>query len=165
MLPLSAIVTNKSVYDACIEDEFLYGNTAVASPIACANALYALSSYETYAKQKRQENSIKGVLKYSSQPYLLFDEERVKQISCLSAVKQSFTLGSVLAVTLHTSSADQSDMAYRIAQTLWEKDNVLIGINQVNHIGDVVYIMVPPFTKKEHCNRIADILYNTIKTF
>ena len=164
IIPLSAVVTNKSVYDACVDVEFLYGNTSVASPVACASALYTLSMYDAYHKQQAHDNS--SSIKYSSQPYLLFDEERVKQISLLSSVKQCFTLGSVLTITLNPSSNndnDSSDIAPRLVQKLLDRENLLVGLNQVNHNGDVVYIMVAPFAEKDECNRITDILCNTIQ--
>ena len=166
--PLSAVVTNKSVYDACLDVEFLYGNTSIANPVACVSALHTLSMYE--AHQKLQEHNNAKTIKYSSQPFLLFDEERVKQISLLSSVKQCFTLGSVLTITMHASDDDTTaggseniDNAPMLVQMLLDRENILIGLNQVNHNGDVVYIMVPPFTERGECNRLTDMVYNTIQ--
>ena len=162
VLPMSAVITNKNVYEACYDNEFLYGNTFVANPIACASALYALSMYDAYQKQQETENP--STIKYSTRPYLLFDEERIKQISLLSSVRQCATLGSVLTIALHESN-DKSDSANapRLVRTLLDRQSILIGLNQVSHSGDVVYIMVPPFTGTDECDRIIDVLYKAIQ--
>jgi dethiobiotin synthetase/adenosylmethionine--8-amino-7-oxononanoate aminotransferase len=168
IVPLSAIVTNKSVYDACVDVEFLYGNTLVANPISCASALYALSMYDTYQKQ-RVDVYTGRTIKHSSQPYLLFDEDRVRQLSLLPSVKQSFTLGSILTITLHSNNDDNpndieaNDIALQLVQSLLDRQSILLGLNQVNYTSDVVYIMVPPFTSRDVCNRITDIVYRAIQ--
>jgi bifunctional dethiobiotin synthetase / adenosylmethionine---8-amino-7-oxononanoate aminotransferase len=153
ILPLSVVVTNKQVYEACLEDEFLYGNTFIANPLSCVSALQALSVYDSFQKR--------GTV--SRTPQLLFNEDQVKRLSLLSQVKECFTLGSVLTITFQRNDEDDAAYAFNIVKKL-EQNKILAGLNLINCIGDVVYIMVSPFTPEVQCGRIVDTVYKLIAT-
>lgn len=155
VLPLSAIVTSQTVYEACTDREFLYSGPFVANPLACASALQALSDYDAFYKRNNDTKT----------PFLLFDEGKVMRLSLLPRVKQSFTLGSVLTVTLEIDDEDDGDSTHAtsIVKSLQNEEGILAGLNRINSSGDVVYIMVSPLASKEYCNRVTDELHKVLE--
>ena len=144
MVPLSVTLTSEEVYEAFSEDEvqqkLLNGNTFVAGPVACVGALQALSAYNACLKNENHDAKASG-------PRLLFDEEQCKRLSELACVEQSFTLGTVLTVTIRSESGDRDAMLSHaeliVRRLLMMREGILAG-----HIGDVVYIMTSPLTKR-----------------
>jgi bifunctional dethiobiotin synthetase / adenosylmethionine---8-amino-7-oxononanoate aminotransferase len=157
VLPLSAIVTNQRVYDACSDREFRYDSSFVANPLACGSALQALSDYDSFYSRYDDRKT----------PHLLFGEGKARRLSLLPHVKESFTLGSVLTVTLHRDDEDEVEdakYANRIVQKLQQQDGILAGLNLISSVGNVVYIMVSPLTAREVCDRIAEAVYRVLET-
>jgi bifunctional dethiobiotin synthetase / adenosylmethionine---8-amino-7-oxononanoate aminotransferase len=157
VLPLSAIVTNQRIYEACSEREFLFNSSFVANPLACAGALQALSDYEAFYKKYNERKT----------PHILFDEQKARRLSLLPQVKECFTLGSVLTITLQRDdeeNVENKGYATRIVEKLQQQNGILVGLNLINVVGDVIYVMVSPLTAREKCNRIADAVYEVLKT-
>lgn len=156
LLPLSVTLTSEEVFETFsmeeLQQQLLNGNTFVASPVACVSALKALSSYHSHMKHEMNATS------RDLGPRLLFDEEQTKRFSRLPCVEQSFTLGTVLSLTLRQDDEGATiSNAGRIMDTLEDK-GILAG-----YVDNVVYIMASPLTKKEECARVADLLYMSIQ--
>lgn len=85
---------------------------------------------------------------------MLFNEQEVEALSLLPMVKQSFALGSVLAVTLHSgdekpgSSGQSADFVQQL-----QSNGVL-----ARSLGDTICIMTSPLTNVEECSRAVQKL-------
>jgi len=166
VLPLGATVTKEEVFDAVCSGEIgqslANGNTLAPNPVACVCGLHALSAYNTAAAEA---DAAAGIASNTSGPRLLFDEERTKGLSKLSWVEQSFTLGSVLTVTLCSENSDGEEDG-KEDEGNSRADLIVAELKRqgilAQPFGDVVYIMTSPLTEKEECAKILNILHETI---
>jgi len=158
LLPLSVTLASEEVFDTFLGDDkgeaLLHGHSYTAHPVGCVAALEALDAYNSVLES--DENPGRG-------PRMLFDVEQTKDLSRLPLVQKSFTLGTVLAVTIHpeggASGYGASSRTVPIVQKL-RREGVY-----ARPLGNVIYIMATPLTSKEDCARLTDILYKTIKEF
>lgn len=155
-MPLSVTLASEEVFDTYWGDEkgqaLLHGHSYTAHPIGCVSALHALESYN--ATLERDHDPKSG-------PRMSFDVGQAQALSLLPLVEQSFTLGTVLAVTIKpedgTSGYGATSQTVPIVQSL-RQDGVF-----ARPLGNVIYTMVSPLTSREECTRLTDILYKTIK--
>jgi bifunctional dethiobiotin synthetase / adenosylmethionine---8-amino-7-oxononanoate aminotransferase len=156
LFSLSATLTSEEVFDAFANDKthqsLLNGNTQVASPIACATALQALAAYDQGLKVAHDSNKIHSVP-------LWFDEMRCKKLSELTFVEQSFTLGTVLCVSIFEEDGvlPRHSRTERITVSLTKR-----GVKAHNN-ENTIYIMVTPLTDTDDCAQLSALLYETIR--
>jgi dethiobiotin synthetase/adenosylmethionine--8-amino-7-oxononanoate aminotransferase len=156
LIPLSVTLASEEVFNTYMGDEkgqaLLHGHSYTAHPIGCVSALHALESYN--ATLERDHDPKTG-------PRMSFDVGQAQALSLLPLVEQSFTLGTVLAVTIKpedgTSGYGATSQTVPIVQSLRQ-----VGVF-ARPLGNVIYIMVSPLTSREECTRLTDILYKTIK--
>jgi dethiobiotin synthetase/adenosylmethionine--8-amino-7-oxononanoate aminotransferase len=156
LVPLSVTLASEEVFNTYMGDEkgqaLLHGHSYTAHPIGCVSALHALESYN--ATLERDHDPKTG-------PRMSFDVGQAQALSLLPLVEQSFTLGTVLAVTIKpedgTSGYGATSQTVPIVQSLRQ-----VGVF-ARPLGNVIYIMVSPLTSREECTRLTDILYKTIK--
>jgi dethiobiotin synthetase/adenosylmethionine--8-amino-7-oxononanoate aminotransferase len=155
LLPLSVTLASEEVFETYLGDEkgqaLLHGHSYTAHPVGCVSALQALDAYDAVFKTQQK-----------GKPFMLFDTEMTRELSRLPIVENSFSLGTVLAVSLKpeedgASGYAASSRTVPIVKKLREK-----GI-YARPLGNVLYIMASPLTSKEDCSRIARILYETIE--
>jgi dethiobiotin synthetase/adenosylmethionine--8-amino-7-oxononanoate aminotransferase len=159
IVPMSVTLASEEVFNTYLGDEksqaLLHGHSYTAHPIGCVSALQALDSYNAILERDDHDSK--------SGPRMLFDVEQTKALSCLSLVEQSFTLGTVLAVTIKpedgTGGYGASGRTVPIVQSL-RQDGVF-----ARPLGNVIYIMASPLTSREECARLTAILYKTIQKF
>ena len=153
LLPLSVTLTTEEVFESFYGESksqaLLHGHSYTAHPVGCVAALQSLDAYDTLLGKHDR-----------SAPFMSFDPEQVKELSTLSLVEQSFSLGTVLSVTIHpeenTGGYGASSRTIPIVARL--RDHGIFA----RPLGNVIYIMVSPFTSKEECTRLTGILYKTI---
>ena len=178
VVPLSAVVTTDEVYDAVSRragQSLANGNAWTAPPVACVCALQALDAYRavdtasTTTTTKRPNRFLwKG-------PHLLFSEAATRALSELSWVEQSFTLGSVLTVKLHSKSDNHVEGSDDDVHDNEDDDRGFVRaglvVNELKArgilaqpFGDVVYIMTSPLAREEDCTQILNVLHEVIDT-
>lgn len=151
VIPLSVTLTTEEVYDSFstdpVQQRLLNGNSYVANPSACNAALHTLSAYDSVWKDEEASRR--------NGPWLLFDEDSCRRLSQLSCVDQSFTLGTVLVVSL--SRSEDANVAHRRVEQVVARllnSGILVERN-----GLVIYIMTSPFTQRSVCVWLVDQLY------
>lgn len=146
VVPLSVTLASEEVFDAFLGDTkteaLLHGHSYTAHPIGCLAALHALESYD-------------NVLAEPMTSY--FNEDQVKELSLMGNVSESFALGTVLAVKL---LGEGGYGALSTSKPVIEK----LRQNGVyaRPLGNVVYIMVSPFTSKDECSRLIHLLRQSL---
>lgn len=151
IVPLSVTLASEEVFDAFstedVQQSLLNGNTYIAGPAACVCALQSLSSYNAGIATKTFAHEV---------PQILFDEEKIKILSLLPMVEQSFALGTVMTVVLNRDNTDDK-AAGRVVRAL-EIQGIL-----ADHIGDVIYVVTSPLTTSDECSRVAELLHQEIR--
>ena len=157
IVPMGVTLSSEDVFETFLGDEksqaLLHGHSYTAHPIGCVSALHALDAYE--------EVLIKGS---RSKVSSLFDSDQVRRLSELPLVQMSFTLGTVVAVTIHPGESDGTGYAADsrtgpIVKMLRDK-----GVF-ARPLGNVIYVMSSPLTSKEDCSRLCEVLANSIHAF
>jgi dethiobiotin synthetase/adenosylmethionine--8-amino-7-oxononanoate aminotransferase len=169
---LSAVITTEEVFDAVVGGEvgqsLANSNTVAANPVACVSALQALAAYRIL--EEEEKDTMRTSRRLWKGPRLLFEEESTRALSELPWVEESFTLGSVLTVKLHSRKDntnenerddDESDDERFSRANLVVKELKAKGV-LAQPFGDVVYIMSSPLAPKEECTKILNILHGVI---
>jgi dethiobiotin synthetase/adenosylmethionine--8-amino-7-oxononanoate aminotransferase len=158
LVPLSATLASKEVFDAFLGDEksqaLLHGHSYTAHPVGCVSSIHALECYEAAVSPVANEKL----------PLMKFDQERVKALSHLPLVEHSFSLGTVLAVTIRPEKGSGGGYA-ATSRTLPLIQKLRDEGVFVRPLGNVIYVMVSPITSAEDCIKLCDILHRTIERF
>jgi len=163
LVPLSVTLATEDVFSTFLGDQkgeaLLHGHSYTANPIGCVSALHALDAYHEVLGSNSDQSSS---LLLSS---LLFDVDRVRALSRYVLVQQSFALGTVLAVTI-APERDGGATGYAAASRTTPLVRAMRdkGV-YARPLGNVIYIMASPLTSREECNRLIDILADTIAKF
>ena len=155
LVPLSVTLATEEVFASFLSDEkgqaLLHGHSYTAHPIGCVSAIHALETYESVLNNQSKER------------LQLFDEEQTRSLSRLPLVKQSFSLGTVLAVTIEPEDGaggyGASSRTLPLVRELRRK-----GV-YARPLGNVIYIMASPLTNAAECARLCDVLYQTIAAY
>jgi dethiobiotin synthetase/adenosylmethionine--8-amino-7-oxononanoate aminotransferase len=147
MVPMSLTLASEDVFQAFQGDSkaeaLLHGHSYTAHPIGCAAGVYFF-------------NSIKDI--NSEGIANLWDQSKLKFLSNMPAVKGLFALGTVISVQLETAnqSGYESNAAEELAAKLNEKSIY------ARPLGDVIYIMVTPFTSRSTCDDLLQKLVDCL---
>ena len=117
------------------------------------SALHALEVYD----EVHDENSL-------SIPSFHFDIHQVKELSKLSLVQQSFSLGTVLAVTIRpdeTGGTGYAAASRTVPITKMLRERGVFA----RPLGNVLYIMCSPLTRREECTRQCETLAAVIESY
>lgn len=147
LVPLGATLATDEVFQAYLGDDkakaLLHGHSYSGYPIGCVSAIYALESLQNF---------------FNTEEVSYFDQQHVLELSNLEIVQESFALGTVLAVKLHSERGyTLSTRARQVAQHL-QKHGIY-----ARPLGNVIYIMVTPFTPKEQCAQLSNSLEQSIR--
>eukprot|EP00871_Galdieria_phlegrea_P004543 jgi/Galph1/508/GphlegSOOS_G5205.1 len=154
LLPMAATLTTEEVFEAFKADKkkfaLLHGHSYTAYPVGCQVALKSLELFEKSPnlsdKDKKQMNEF-------------WNMNKVKQLSQLNGVKIVSCLGTVLAVELESS---QNARGYHALITQSLLDRLLQDGIYTRPLGNVLYILCSPFTKKEVCDELIEILMSAL---
>jgi hypothetical protein len=125
LLPLSATLASKSIFDAFLSDRkvdaLLHGHSYTANPIGCAVALKAVEIVEEHEEKSgwMEEKAMWGVSGASPQAderevdrgrWSFWDPEFVRDVSMVKGVKGSMAMGTVLAIELDDGEGGKSSL-------------------------------------------------------
>lgn len=159
LVPLSATLATSEVFDAFLGDKksqaLLHGHSYTAHPLGCVSSIHALECYEA---------AVSATVNKTQVPLMKFDLDQVKALSHLPLVDHSFSLGTVLAITIRLEEGKGSGYAATsrslpLIQKLRDE-----GVF-VRPLGNVIYVMVSPVTSREDCTKLCDILHRTIEKY
>ena len=157
LVPLSVTLATEDVFETFLGDEkgqaLLHGHSYTANPIGCVSAIHALETYNEVLEKNGKGDERQ-----------LFDAEQVRELSHLAVVQQSFSLGTVLAVTIAPEEGGQTGYAAAARTTPMVRALRDKGI-YARPLGNVIYIMASPLTSREECARLANTLKDTIVEF
>ena len=152
LVPLSVTLASEDVFSTFLGDEkgqaLLHGHSYTAHPVGCVSAIHALEAYDTMLESNgRIRNS--------------FDLDRVRSLSLLPIVEQSFSLGTVLALTIRPDEGEGSGYAASSRTVPIIKHLKDRGVF-ARPLGNVIYIMVSPLTSKMECTRLLTVVEETL---
>jgi dethiobiotin synthetase/adenosylmethionine--8-amino-7-oxononanoate aminotransferase len=154
IVPMSVTLASEDVFETFLGNEksqaLLHGHSYTAHAIGCVSALHALEAYD----------EVTG--KESGSFY--FDINKVRELSKLPLVQQSFSLGTVVAITIRPDNDGQIGYAAGsrtdpIVKLLRDK-----GVF-ARPLGNVIYIMSSPLTSRESCSELLETLATTIERY
>jgi dethiobiotin synthetase/adenosylmethionine--8-amino-7-oxononanoate aminotransferase len=154
IVPMSVTLASEDVFETFLGNEksqaLLHGHSYTAHAIGCVSALHALDAYD----------EVTG--KESGSFY--FDINKVRELSKLPLVQQSFSLGTVVAITIRPDNDGQIGYAAGsrtdpIVKLLRDK-----GVF-ARPLGNVIYIMSSPLTSRESCSELLETLATTIERY
>ena len=156
LLTMSVTLASEDVFETFLGDEkgqaLLHGHSYTASPVGCVSSIHALETYdEVLGKQSRKDRD-------------LFDLDQIKALSNLPLVQQSFSLGTVLAVTIKPEDGGAAGYAAASRTVPMARALREAGIYS-RPLGNVLYIMASPLTSKEDCAKLASTLHGIIEKF
>jgi dethiobiotin synthetase/adenosylmethionine--8-amino-7-oxononanoate aminotransferase len=152
LVPLSVTLASEDVFSTFLGDEkgqaLLHGHSYTAHPVGCVSAIHALEAYDTMLESNgRIRNS--------------FDLDRVRSLSLLPIVEQSFSLGTVLALTIRPDEGEGSGYAASSRTVPIIKHLKDRGVF-ARPLGNIIYIMVSPLTSKTECTRLLTVVEDTL---
>lgn len=117
LLPLSATLASKSIFEAFLSDRkvdaLLHGHSYTANPVGCAVALTAVTIVEAHEQRGGWDGEKKmwGVMQIpktehaeqsevDSGPWSFWDPKFLETVSRLKGVRDSMAMGTVLAIEL-----------------------------------------------------------------
>lgn len=148
-IPMAVTLANEEVFEAFLDESksnaLLHGHSYTASPIACAASNLAFKNYNDHF-QGENGSDFKYVNHY-------WDRERVKELSFEKYLKSAISLGTVLFLEFHDDDQGySSEILSGIIKDLRQQ-----GI-YCRPLGNVLYFMCTPFTKKLECDHMLDTL-------
>ena len=151
LLPMSVTLASNDVFKTFLGESkaeaLLHGHSYTAHAVGCVSALHALESYEELFGK---ENKL----------FSYFEEDQVANLSKCSLVRDSMAVGTVLAVTIKTGSGGSG--YGELSQTLPIVKLLLDKGIFARPLGNVLYIMVSPFTRREDCSKLCNTLFEAI---
>jgi len=141
IVPLSVTLATDDVFESFLGETksqaLLHGHSYTAHPMGCLAALQALNSYKNSDVIDR----------------IYFDEFEVRQLSMNSLVSESFALGTVLAIKLKGETGYAASLTSKPIIEKLRQNGIY-----ARPLGNVVYIMVSPFTSTEKCAHLIKTL-------
>lgn len=166
VVPMSITLSSEDVFNAFQGDTkalaLLHGHSYTAHPVGCAAGRFSLQAMGNPLSNANVCSPVNGTCTKQCETSCnrlieLWDQDRVEKISHLSRVKGIFSLGTVVSVQLESDdSGYQSGAAAALAQKLLER-NIY-----ARPLGDVIYIMVTPFTTKDTCHYLLQQLESVL---
>lgn len=153
VVPMSVTLASQGVFDSFLGDSkldaLLHGHSYTAHPIGCAAALEALETYPRAAlfdaKGRRFEE--------------FWDEGLAREMSSLANVSSVTVIGTVLAVELRASG----DQGYSATAGVSVANALKAQGVFSRPLGNVVYVMCSPVTKREACSRVSSVLHDVLE--
>jgi dethiobiotin synthetase/adenosylmethionine--8-amino-7-oxononanoate aminotransferase len=148
VVPMSVTLASEDIFSAFLGDSksnaLLHGHSYSAHPVGCAVSIHALETYhESLGCQE-----VKAMT--------LFDESRVSLLSELLLVKESMSLGTILAVRVGSDHVDSSRIVQAIIKSLRGRGYF------ARPLGDVIYLMTSFFATSDQYSNLISSLYDTI---
>lgn len=166
LLPLSATLASRSIFDAFLSDRkvdaLLHGHSYTANPVGCAVALKALQMIEG---AERDETWAGPRADWDAERWSFWQKGFLDEVSRAPGVKGAMAMGTVLAVELQDSEADY---ASHVAQGFLDRlraqriDNPPFRIHS-RPLGNVVYIMTSLFTPGETVRAMEAAILRELK--
>lgn len=160
VVPMALTLASEEVFHAFRGDSkakaLLHGHSYTAHAVGCSAGLYSLRTMGNPESNPNLCSPTKQYCDCSRQPHEtcgnlipLWDDTIISRISHLPRVKGIFSLGTVVSVQLKSSASGyESNIALTVTEDLLQR-----GI-YARPLGDVVYIMVTPFTSKSKCQSL-----------
>lgn len=150
-LPLSVTLATEDVFNAFLSDDtrdaLLHGHSYTAHPIGCAAAVESLKMFESL----KLRHSTEGCIQY-------WDDSLAKELSCAPNVVSVVEMGTVLAVEIEP----EGGTGYAATGSIVLQERLMEQGVMTRPLGNVLYVMVPPLTDKETCQRLGSVLLKTI---
>lgn len=161
IVPLSLTLATEEVFNAFKGDSkalaLLHGHSYTAHPVGCAAANYALKHLRASPAAGGHDGRDGGHEDGRRDGGNFWDARRVDALRCHPRVDGCWALGTVVSVKLVSGGGGyESSAAERVTAALR-----LRGIS-ARPLGDVVYFMATPFTKKETCDWALDELLDAL---
>ena len=164
VVPMALTLASEEVFEAFGGDSkaeaLLHGHSYTANPVGCSAGLYSLRTMGSPDSNANICTPIQHTCNCSRKPgqtcgkmVPLWDSDAIHRISHLPRVQGIFALGTVVSVQLKSSNSGYgSNTAVSVTEDLMQR-----GI-YARPLGDVVYIMVTPFTSKSRCKSLLNEL-------
>lgn len=169
LVPMSVTLATEDVFRTFLGDSkaeaLLHGHSYTAHTVGCVSSIHALDTYAEllenhHDSSNKVETTSQVIPKFVVDAY--FDQQEVAALSNLPFVQQSMSLGTVLAITLEP---DEKGSGYAAnGKSVPVVQNLLKNGVYARPLGNVVYIMVSPLTKKEECSRLCNLLKDSVLT-
>mmetsp|Transcript_13551 Transcript_13551/g.25434 ORF Transcript_13551/g.25434 Transcript_13551/m.25434 type:complete len:530 (-) Transcript_13551:109-1698(-) len=169
LVPMSVTLATDDVFRTFLGDSkaeaLLHGHSYTAHTVGCVSSIHALDTYAEllenhHDSSNKVETTSQVIPKFVVDAY--FDQQEVAALSNLPFVQQSMSLGTVLAITLEP---DEKGSGYAAnGKSVPVVRNLLKNGVYARPLGNVVYIMVSPLTKKEECSRLCSLLKDSVLT-
>jgi adenosylmethionine-8-amino-7-oxononanoate aminotransferase len=153
--PVVATLTTDEVFHASQVSDSSAGHgpfSLTPHPIACVSALHEFETYQDFAASSA-----------SSGRQQLFEEKYIRLLSQLPLVQESIALINSLAVTM-VRIKDGTSGNVRIMENLMrDLRRVDVYVHaEVQDNSNILTLTVSPWTSPDECERLCDILYQTI---
>ena len=168
VVPMSITLASEDVFNAFQGDSkalaLLHGHSYTAHPVGCAAGRFSLEAMGNPLSNPNVCSPVNGTcVKNCDTPcnmlIELWDQDRIESMSHLPRVKGIFSLGTVVSVQLESDeSGYQSGAAAAVARALRDR-NIY-----ARPLGDVIYIMVTPFTTKDTCHYLLQQLESVLSS-
>ena len=153
LVPMSVTLASEEVFDAFLGDTkgeaLLHGHSYTAHPVGCVSGIHALDTYS----ELFENDDVDYKKAY-------FDPKVVAELSKLPLVKESMSLGTVMAVTLEPIGSGTGYAAAGRSKPVVK--HLLENGVFCRPLGNVVYVMVSPLTSSEECTRLCNLLTDAI---
>ncbi|BEI85419.1 hypothetical protein CcaverHIS002_0508200 [Cutaneotrichosporon cavernicola] len=166
LLPLSATLASRSVFDAFLSDRkvdaLLHGHSYTANPVGCAVALKALGMIEDAERGDKWAAPRKD---WAAERWSFWRKDFLEEVSQAPGVKGSMAMGTVLAIELQDSEADYaSHVAQGFLDRLRAKQigNPAFRVHS-RPLGNVVYVMTSLFTPAETVRAMEAAILRELK--
>lgn len=169
IVPMSLTLASEAVFEAFGGDSkakaLLHGHSYTAHPVGCSAGVYSLRTMSSPESNKNLCSPLQDSCNCNRSPgetcgklAPLWDMEAVDRISYLPQVEGIFALGTVVSVQLKSlESGYESNTAVTVTDNLMKR-----GI-YARPLGNVVYIMVTPFTSRSKCQELLGKLEMALK--
>jgi Adenosylmethionine-8-amino-7-oxononanoate aminotransferase len=168
IVPMSVTLATDDVFSTFLGDSkaeaLLHGHSYTAHTVGCVSSIHALDTYaQLFENHHGRSNTAARTASHDIPEFLVnayFDQQDVAELSKLPFVQQAMSLGTVLAITLEPDEKGggyaANGKSLPVVQYLMRK-----GV-YARPLGNVVYIMVSPLTKKMECSKLCGILSDSI---
>ncbi len=151
-VPLSAVFVNNKIHDTCMElakapVEFYHGYTYSCHPVACAAGMATLDIFER-----------DGLLTRAGGEIGQYWEDALHSLRDLPQVIDVRNYGLMGGFELRASAENKGLIGGKMQAAAWEKGVMIRGV------GDAVCMSPPLTVKREHIDKITEILRDLIPT-
>ena len=169
VVPMALTLASEEVFQAfgggSKAEALLHGHSYTAHAVGCSAGLYSLKTLGNPESNRNICTPMSESCTCSREPHEscdqllpLWDNDAIDRISHFPSVQGIFALGTVVSVQLKSlDSGYESNIAASVTEDL------LQGGIYARPLGNVVYIMVTPFTNKSTCNKLLNELETVLK--